>query len=752
MIKSKTRKANIKIYIIPFVIITLISLILVFTIRSGIRSYFYDLKKEEALKIARSVFIDLSHTAESYETINKLLEDKLINSLKVARMYEDEYNDEYLIELINAFEIDEIYTYNSEGIIEHSGSGKYIGWKAHEGHPVYKFMDKDEDIFIEEIRRDTESEMYYKYGYIKRSDGSFIQVGILAEKVHDLLEPVRLQSNLEEMSLDDGLVHLFAYNTDYLITASTNKDTIGLQIKDEVIISDINNGKIHDRINNNNGADFYEIFVPLEKEVNKIIGFGMEYSLDDMFPVIKKITLSTMFGLLIVYISLLYSIYTTYKRDEKLVRLAYYDNLTGLPNTEFLMEKFEENSISNKDNKDNKAVLLIKCDNLNLINLTFGYDYGNMVLKELGRRIKTLENRNIQLFKFTAEKFVLYINHYHDKEDLLGIINKVNDLFNQRFTINGISEHVAIKIGVVEYNSTDKSLDQLLKDATIALKYVDINVASNYRFFNESMAANVQREEIIERELREAISDEDTSKIYLFYQPIIDSKTDKIEGFEALARMNSEEFGLVSPVEFIDIAERKQLIIPFSKFILRVACRFAAELLKLGFNDIRVAVNISTIHFIRDDFVSTVLNIIEETGINGRNLELELTETIMMDNFRIVKERLKELRANEIQISLDDFGTGYSSLDRLSELSVDSLKIDKCFIEDITDPNKNSLIPNGIISMAHGLGIKTVAEGVELQAQKDYLLEHGCDKLQGYFISKPVCEEEAIMLIRENKN
>ena len=112
----------------------------------------------------------------------------------------------------------------------------------------------------------------------------------------------------------------------------------------------------------------------------------------------------------------------------------------------------------------------------------------------------------------------------------------------------------------------------------------------------------------------------------------------------------------------------------------------------------------------------------------------------------------KELRANEIQISLDDFGTGYSSLDRLSELSVDSLKIDKCFIEDITDPNKNSLIPNGIISMAHGLGIKTVAEGVELQAQKDYLLEHGCDKLQGYFISKPVCEEEAIMLIRENKN
>ena len=174
-----------------------------------------------------------------------------------------------------------------------------------------------------------------------------------------------------------------------------------------------------------------------------------------------------------------------------------------------------------------------------------------------------------------------------------------------------------------------------------------------------------------------------------------------------------------------------------------------AGLLKMGFNDIRVAVNISIIHLLQEDFVSTVLDIINETGINGHNLELELTETIMVDNFEIAKEKLKELRKNGIQISLDDFGTGYSSFDRLIELNVDTLKIDKYFIDNITGTDEDSLIIRDMISIGHRLGLKTVAEGVEYQAQKDYLLEHKCDKIQGYLFSKPVPEEETIFLLKK---
>ncbi|WFA07790.1 bifunctional diguanylate cyclase/phosphodiesterase [Tissierella sp. Yu-01] len=747
MIKSNNRKANIKIYIIPFIIITLISVIAMITMSNSIKNYFYELKKEEALKIAKSISLDLSHTGVAVDTINILLEDKLINSLKAAGMHIEDYSNEYLIELATAFELDEVYIYSPEGIIEYSNSGKYIGWEAYKGHPVFSFMYGEEDILIEDIRRDSDSNMYYKYGYIKNPDGSFVQIGILAEKVHDLLEPVRLQQHLEEMIADGAIVRLSALNSDYIITASTSKDNIGLQMKDEVIISDINNGKIHDRINTINGVELYEIFVPLEYEADNIIAFEIQYSLNEMFPVIRQNTLIGVAGLMIVYISLIFTIFATYKRNTKLVELAYYDNLTGLPNSKYLKQVLGEDMIRNKDSK---AILMIKCDNLNLINLTFGYEYGDMALKELGNRIRTLENKDIQLFRFTEEKILLYIKYYEEKEDLLDVIEKVRDLVEQPFIINGINEHMDVKIGVAEYSETENSLDQLLKNSTIALKYIDSSVTNNYSFFDEDMESNIQREEMIERELRDAISSSDTSKIYLVYQPIMDSRTNRIDGFEALARMNSDQFGSISPTEFIDIAERNQLIIPLSNFILRVTCTFISNLLKMGFNNIRVAVNISIIHLLQDNFVSTVFNIIEETGINGRSLELELTETIMMDNFQIVNEKLRELRANGIHISLDDFGTGYSSFDRLSELNVDNLKIDQYFINNINGINKDSLITKDIISIAHRLGLKTVAEGVELQAQKDYLLEYKCDRLQGYLFSKPVPEEEATMLLKNN--
>lgn len=438
--------------------------------------------------------------------------------------------------------------------------------------------------------------------------------------------------------------------------------------------------------------------------------------------------------------------YTTKKNNSQLIQMAYYDPLTGLPNTEALKYEFDKDlSLRYYD----KAILMIKCDNLNHTNITFGYEYGDILVKEFGNRIKTLEDNNIQIFKFIDEKFVVYIRKYEEREDLLNIIMKIKYLSDQPFVVNNLDHHVDIKIGLVEYDETNESLDELLKNATIALDYVDVSEIIYYAFFNEDMESKIQREEIIERELRDVINDGDSSKLYLLYQPIVDCKTNGIAEFEALARMESDVFGFVSPMEFIDIAERKRLIIPLSNIILKRACTFIANLVKNGYTGLRVAVNISTVHIIQEDFVDTVLNIIEETGIEGHNLGLELTETIMMDNFQIVQERLKKLRANGIKISLDDFGTGYSSFDRLAELKVDTLKIDQYFIKKLTDENEDSLITSDLISIAHRLGLETIAEGVELQEHKDYLVEHGCDKLQGYLFSKPVPEEEAVQLLEK---
>ncbi len=716
------------------------------TMGSSIRNYYYNLKKDEALKIANSIAIDLSHTAESLITINQLLEDKLITILKTADLTKDDYSNEYLKKLANFFELDEIYVYDTDGVIKYSSSGKYIGWTSYEGHPVQNFIDGNQDIFVEDIRKDSESEMYYKYGYIKHADGTFIQIGILAEKVNNLLESVRLQRHIEEIANDESILLINAIDKDYSITASTNIGYLGSKLLNKDIINDINSNRLHESFNTTNGFNLYEIFVPLTYGSDKVMAFQIQYSMDEIGPIIRKNILIGVVGLIIVYLSLIFAIFLTFKRDRKLVRLAYFDSLTNLPNLLSLKEILWEDL---KNNKDNKAILMIRCDNLSLNNATFGYDYGDLILKEISSRIKTLDNKNIKSFKFTAEKFVMYINNYGKNDEINNIINLVKNKLDSPFTINNITEHVVFKIGIMEYSVTDKSIDEILQDATIALKHATA-INDNISFYNEEMELEIKREESVEKELRIAIAQEDISCIYLVYQPIIDAKTDRIDGFEALARMSSKQFGFVSPVEFIDIAERKQLIIPLSNLILKQACSFTSELLKIGFNHIRVAVNISIIHLLQEDFVSSVLDIIEETGIKGENLELELTETVLMENFQIGNERLKELKNQGISIALDDFGTGYSSFDRIIELNVDTLKIDKYFIDGITNSDKDFLITRDLISIAHRLGLKTVAEGVEIQEQKDYLLEHHCDKLQGYLFSKPVPKDEAIKLLSSN--
>lgn len=743
---NKIRETNIRTFTIPFIVLTFIVVVSALTMSNSIKNYFYEMKKEEALKITKNISAHLTNTGEMVDSIDQLLEENLLTSLKAIGISSNNIDHELLTELADVLELDEVYAYNFDGVIEYSKSGKYIGWKAYEGHPVYNFMISNETMLIEEIRRDSESTLYYKYGYIKTSEESFIQVGILAEKYHDLMESFNLQRILEETMVDDTIVQLFSLDKDSVITASTDKDIIGRKIKDPLIIDDINKGRIHDFIDNNGTQSLYEIFVPLEYKSDKIIAFGIKYSMKDILPVIRTNTLIFLAGAIIVYLSLLFSMLITYTRNKRLIQLAYYDTMTGLPNTESLKKELNEDIIKNKSNR---AILMVKCNNIDIINLTYGYKYRDSVLKEMANRLKQLNHRNIRPYRFLESNFVLYIKSYKNKKELPTIIENINDLLNQQFIVNDSKEYYSFSMGVMEFSDDDKSIDELLKDATIALNNVDNSEATNYKYFDKDMELKIQREDIIEKEIRAAINESNTSNIYLVYQPIVDIKNQTIKGFEALARMNSSQFGFVSPVEFIDIAERKQLIVPLSNLILKKACTYISDLLKMGFKDISVAVNISAIHILREDFVSMVLNIIKETEIMGQNLELEITETALMDNYEIVNERLKKLRINNIKISMDDFGTGYSSFSRLAELNIDTVKIDQSFINNITNRNKSSLMVGDIISIAHRLGLKTIAEGVEVQEHMDYLIECHCDMLQGYLFSKPISEEEAIKLLRK---
>jgi len=748
MRKFRSRTARLIYLKTLFILLTVVFVVTTVFISRSLKDFFYNLKISEAENISRSISSDLSHTGESVDLINKLLNDKLLTTAKAVGVNHNVLDNQLLAELAAAFAVDEVYAYNTDGIVEYSASGKYVGWQTYPGHPAYEFMHSDKESMTEEIRKDSESDLYYKYGYIKVPDGCTIQIGILAETVQKMLESFRLQSLLEKI-IDDDVVELFAVNNLYQISASTNSEILNHRILDKELISHLENNKIYGSIKTKtvDGTDVYQIYVPLQYKSEHARVVSVSFSLEPINPVIRKTTYISLAGLSIVYLALLIGMIANYFYNRRVYNFAYNDTLTKLPNRISLLGVLESDM---EKGQHNRAVIMVRCDNMDLINSVYGYEYGDLVFREIANRLKMLENRNIRAFKFTANNFVVYLKNYQDKTELVATLAKIKYLFERPLLIGLESEHLLIKIGVAECTDPNQTAGGLLQNATLALNYSGPSETVGYHFFDEQMEFKLQREERIEDDIRAGLRDEPSAQLYPEFQPIVDTKSNKITGFELLARLYSQELGQISPFEFIAIAERKQLINQLSNRMLRAACAFIGQLTREGFGDISVAVNISAIHLLQDNFTAHVLGIVNETGVNGHNLELEITESILMENYSIVNERLKDLRANGIRISIDDFGTGYSSFYRLNELNIDTLKIDRYFINDISQANKDASITRDIISMAHRLGLETVAEGVELSEQRDYLLEYECDKIQGFLFSKAVPKAEAIELLKKN--
>ncbi|MSU03491.1 putative bifunctional diguanylate cyclase/phosphodiesterase [Tissierella pigra] len=306
---------------------------------------------------------------------------------------------------------------------------------------------------------------------------------------------------------------------------------------------------------------------------------------------------------------------------------------------------------------------------------------------------------------------------------------------------------ITVKIGIVEIDESYSRIDDIIKDAEIALNNISEKENKKYCFFDETMREDLILNETIEKELRKVIYDNNSEEFYLEYQPQINLKTDYIVGFEALARWKNKELGIISPIKFIDVAEKQQLIVPLGRLILIKACNFIKTLENEGHKGIKVAVNISLIQLLQYDFITDVIEIIEKARIRPENLELEITETVLADNYEIINEKLSKLRKEGISISLDDFGTGHSSLARLKKINIDTIKIDKLFIDNLLNKDQEKVLTSSIISLVHKIGLMVIAEGVETEAQKQYLIKNNCDIMQGYLFSKPVSMENAIKLL-----
>ncbi len=435
------------------------------------------------------------------------------------------------------------------------------------------------------------------------------------------------------------------------------------------------------------------------------------------------------------------------ERKEQELKLKYaseHDPLTGLFNRRYFEEFLnKESKLLNHDIK--KAVLILNLRKFNNLTLIYGYNHSESLISELARRLLALTHRDCQIFHISIDRFAFFIQNYQNCDDLKLLCSQILMIIEKMQMLSNIGG----SIGVYELDEFSYNAENILRNASIAATRVNGQKMLEYCFFDNTLKSQVIRSSELKDELFLAAYDKMDESIYLNYQPVIDSKTNQIYGFEALARMKSKKLGMVCPAEFIPIAEEILLIIPIGKKVLYMAADFLKTLEDLGYVDIKVFVNISAIQLHRDEFYDEILQLIKDTQINPKNLGLEITESIFSNEYEFINEKLNRLIELGIDISIDDFGTGYSSLARERELNVNCLKIDKYFLDKLLTINVEEAITGDIISMAHKLGHYVIAEGVEEEVQKQYLIDHQCDYLQGYLFSKPLDSKDAIDLLKK---
>ena len=422
--------------------------------------------------------------------------------------------------------------------------------------------------------------------------------------------------------------------------------------------------------------------------------------------------------------------------EERYRLLAYNDVLSGLPNRLSLSEELETFMVEHSDG--HAAVLFLDIDNFKYINDTMGHTFGDEMLFQVGERLLELANPRAKHFRFGGDEFVILLKDIAGYDELIAYAESLIEVFKKPFQLNASEVHVSTSIGIAQYPENGMNAEELLKNADIAMYKAKDAGKGTYVIYGQAMKEHFDERVIIEKHLRNAITNHEFA---LHYQPLIALSSGEIWGFEALIRWQNPELGTVSPLSFIKIAEDSRLIIPIGEWVLRAACQFIKKLHGQGYGGFHISVNISVIQLMLEDFTDMVLSILEETGLLPKYLELEITESIFMESFEVIRTKLEYLKDRGVGIALDDFGTGYSSLSYLEQLPITTLKIDKSFIDGIHSPNNISLT-NSIVTMGHDMGLKVTAEGVETQEQLNFLARTSCDKIQGYIISKPIPEQE----------
>jgi diguanylate cyclase (GGDEF)-like protein/PAS domain S-box-containing protein len=461
----------------------------------------------------------------------------------------------------------------------------------------------------------------------------------------------------------------------------------------------------------------------------------------EIYP--ARITISVLFddaGKVLRYIAIAADITSRKKSEDEINSLAFYDPLTELPNRRLLLDRLRQAMATSARSQKHGALLFIDLDNFKTLNDTLGHDIGDMLLRQVGQRLLSCVREGDTVGRLGGDEFVVMLEELSkDPMEASGqaevVGNKVIASLNQAYQLDSFQHHSTPSIGVVIFVGHHETVDELMKRADLAMYQAKAAGRNNIRFYDPQMQVAIMTRVALESDLRDAVAQD---QFVLHYQPQV-SRSGKVGGVEALVRWHHPKRGMVQPGEFIALTEETGLILKLGRWVLETAChQLTAWAKQPDFQHLTIAVNVSARQFHHREFVKQVTAILELTGANPERLKLELTESLLAHDIEDINAKMTSLKAKGVSFSLDDFGTGYSSLSYLKQLPLDQLKIDQSFVRDIlTDPN-DAAIAKMVISLAESMGLEVIAEGVETEAQREFLAGQGCHAYQGYLIGRPL--------------
>lgn len=442
------------------------------------------------------------------------------------------------------------------------------------------------------------------------------------------------------------------------------------------------------------------------------------------------------------------TVHTIKKLDQVIDYMASYDDLTGLPNRDLFRDRLQQAVSQAHDSHQTLAVMFLSLNRLKRINDTLGYHAGDVLLRSAAQRFTNCINDNNILARVGSNTFAIVQTRFRTVDDIVNLAEKICDTVAKPFAIDNHEITTGASVGIAIYPSDTTNIDHLVGYADTAMHQAQRQELNNYHFYSTDLNSSLQERLALENELYYAL---DRGELLLHYQPQVSLHSGRIIGVETLIRWQNPARGLVSPAKFIPIAEETGLIVPIGEWVLRTACAQSLTWQAQGFPSLKIAVNLSARQFKQQNLVQTVNQVLETTGLDPHYLELELTESLMIDNIQQSINIMQQLHNMGIVLSVDDFGTGYSSLNYLKRFPIHTLKIDQSFVRDLVVDSDDAAIVDAIISLAHSLNLSVIAEGVESQEQLTYLQNKGCDEIQGYYFSRPLPAHTFTQLLEEGK-